>query len=64
MANTADVELARTAAADLAGKFWDLGNVIAGFAILQFLGFLYVTFSTPGNEIRERSSATPGCFVL
>src|SRR6266404_6681447 len=54
--------LSRCARGDLAARFWDFGNLIAGFSILQFIAFLAVTYSAD-EKVRDRIFAHP-CFVV
>jgi hypothetical protein len=62
--DTTDPELARRAAkSDLAKNFWDLGNAFAGFSILQFLGFLAVTYSVD-EKIRLRMFEHPWTIIF
>lgn len=48
----------RPAADDLAKQFWTLGNVIAGFCVLQELGFLAITYAA-GDEAYNRALSAP-----
>jgi hypothetical protein len=48
----------RLAADELAKQFWTLGNLIAGFCVLQELAFLAVTYAA-GTEAHTRALSAP-----